>query len=164
MLSGFNTNVRHRGVVFHVQTEDSGRDNPNVVTHLFYGGNIMASVKSTYRDMLESDTLEAEVRALMEGQHKTVLRRLKSGEYDAGIESRLGSGAWADGTDTAATLPPDAPQEPVVAAPPPSQRETPKEQIARAFGDSVVSQKPLDEVVLDYLVENARKRKRSRPK
>lgn len=164
MLSGFNTNVRYRGVVFHVQTEDSGRDNPNVVTHLFYGGNIMASVKSTYRDMLESDTLEAEVRALMEGQHKTVLRRLKSGEYDAGIESRLGSGAWADGTDTAATLPPDAPQEPVAAAPPTPQRETPKEQIARVFGDGVVSQKPLDEVVLDYLVENARKRKRPRSK
>jgi hypothetical protein len=164
MLSGFNTNVRYRGVVFHVQTEDSGRDNPSVVTHLFYGGNIMASVKSTYRDKLESDTLEAEVRALMEGQHKTVLRRLKSGEYDAGIESRLGSGAWADATDTAATLPPDAPQEPAVASPPPAKGETPKEQIARVFGDGVVSQKPLDEVVLDYLVENARKRKRPRPK
>jgi hypothetical protein len=30
----------------------------------------------------------------------------------------------------------------------------------RTFGDSPVSQKPLDEVVLEHLVENARKRKR----
>ena len=35
-----------------------------------------------------------------------------------------------------------------------------KEQLTRAFGDGVVSQKPLDEVVLDFLVDNARKRKR----
>jgi hypothetical protein len=42
----------------------------------------------------------------------------------------------------------------------PTAAESPKEQLARAFGDSVVSQKPLDEVVLDYLVENARKRRR----
>ena len=38
--------------------------------------------------------------------------------------------------------------------------ETSKDRIARAFGDGVVSQKPLDEVVLDYLVASARKRKR----
>jgi hypothetical protein len=35
-----------------------------------------------------------------------------------------------------------------------------KEQPSRVFGDSVVSQKPLDEVVLEFLVENARKHKR----
>jgi hypothetical protein len=33
--------------------------------------------------------------------------------------------------------------------------------LARAFGEGIVSQRPLDEVVLDYLVENARKRKRA---
>jgi hypothetical protein len=35
-----------------------------------------------------------------------------------------------------------------------------RDRLARAFGDGIVSEKPLDEVVLDYLVENARKRKR----
>ena len=34
-------------------------------------------------------------------------------------------------------------------------------RLSRVFGDRVVSEKPLGEVVLDYLVENARKRKRS---
>ena len=41
------------------------------------------------------------------------------------------------------------------------QAESAKERIQRAFGEGVVSQKPLDEVVLEYLVESARKRKRS---
>ena len=52
MQSGFNTNIRHRGVLFHVQTEDSGKANPHVITHLFHGGNIMASEKRDYSEQL----------------------------------------------------------------------------------------------------------------
>ncbi len=44
--------------------------------------------------------------------------------------------------------------------PPPDSEQTP--QPMRAFGEGVVSQKPLDEVVLEYLVENARKRRRNK--
>jgi len=168
MLSGFNTNIRHRGVLFHVQTEDSGYGNPQVITHLFYGGNIMASEKRSYADKLESANLEAEVRVLMESQHKAMLKRLTRGEYDPGIEARLGAGTFGDSADSVATLPPpagDLPRAgtvgPPTSPPVPPREESPKEKLARAFGDGVVSQKPLDEVVLEYLVENARKRKRS---
>lgn len=160
MLSGFNTNFRHRGVLFHVQTEDSGRTNPHVITHLFHGGNILASEKRTYEDRLESDDLETDVRELMEGQHKAMLKRLNKGEFDSVIEQRLGKGVFhGQGSETASasvTLPPT--QE--TTQPDDAPMETPKERIARAFGAGVVSQKTLDEVVLDYLVENARKRKR----
>lgn len=165
MLTGFNTNIRHRGVLFHVQTEDSGRNNPHVISHLFHGGNIMASEKRDYSALLESQDLDDQVRGLMESQHKSMLKGLRSGGFDGAIEQRLGADAWGDGSDTAATLPP-AP-EPGEAPPAVAEmaiedpKPTPKEQLARAFGDGVVTQKPLDEVVLDYLVENARKRKRS---
>jgi hypothetical protein len=162
MLSGFNTNFRYRGVLFHVQTEDSGVSNPRVFTHLFKGGDILASMKSDYSDQLESPNLESEVRSLMEGQHKSMLRALSRGEHDAAITARLGARVFTDeGGDTDATIPPPEvlePVEPVAAA---KGSESPKERIARAFGDGVESQKPLDEVVLDYLVDNARKRKRS---
>ncbi len=36
--------------------------------------------------------------------------------------------------------------------------ESPSPGAARAFGDGIVSQKPLDEVILEYLVEKARDR------
>lgn len=168
MLTGFNTNIRHRGVLFHVQTEDSGRANPHVITHLFHGGNIMASEKRDYSDKLEIEDLETEVRTLMEGLHKDMLKRLTRGEYDDGIQARLGAGAFSNPADSEVdTVPPSlepaatAPAAPAAsAALAAASPESPKEQLARAFGDSVVSQKPLDEVVLDYLVENARKRKR----
>jgi hypothetical protein len=181
MLSGFNTNFRHRGVLFHVQTEDSGTANPHIVTHLFYGGNILASQKQTYADQLGSEQLDGIVRELMEAQHKAMLKRLKRGMHDPVILERLGPQAFKDdktGSITAAqiddqvatasasaTAPLSSPSPEASPAPapspPPAPPETPKERLARAFGEGVVSQKPLDEVVLDYLVENARKRKRS---
>ena len=40
------------------------------------------------------------------------------------------------------------------------EQTQPVSRLARVFGDRVASEKPLDEMVLDYLVENARKRKR----
>jgi hypothetical protein len=190
MLSGFNTNFRYRGVLFHVQTEDSGRDNPRVFTHLFKGGDILASMKGDYSDKLESASFEAEVRSLMESQHKAMLKALSRGEHDPLIMERMGAGIFRDqsATDTDATLPPPevtapettaaeelvakatspkkarATKKDAGAASPSAQSanpESPKERIVRVFGDGVVSQKPLDEVVLEYLVDNARKRKRS---
>ena len=177
MLSGFNTNFRHRGVLFHVQTEDSGTANPHVITHLFHGGNILASQKQTYADRLGSEQLDGVVRELMEVQHKAMLKRLKRGMHDPVIFERLGPQAFKDdktGSITAAqiddqvptasasaTAPLSSPSPEASPAPAPAPPETPKERLARAFGEGVVSQKPLDEVVLDYLVENARKRKRS---
>ena len=155
MLSGFNTNVTYRGVVFHVQTEDSGRANPHVITHLFHGGDILASEKRTYADKLESSNTDGEVRSLMDGQHRAMLTRLKEGHYDSGIEKRLGPDVWSDsrGGVTEPASPKGAGD---------GSSETPKEKLAKAFGEGVVSKKPLDEVVLEYLVENARKRKHPR--
>lgn len=225
MQLGFNTNFRYRDVVFHVQTEDSGRANPHVITHLFHGGNIIASVKSDYSDLLEEADVEAAVRRLMETQHKAMLKQLSRGEHDGAIHERLGTevlGAAADpgspsvsvsvsGTGSASRpgstassasvsaassaassgakgasasesasmrLAPSASASASASASSESEDAAPLQArtgstpsvaaarrdsssgLARVFGERVVSEKPLDEVVLDYLVENARKRKR----
>jgi predicted ThiF/HesA family dinucleotide-utilizing enzyme len=91
MRTGYNSNHGHRGVNFHIQTEDSGRARPHVITHLFHGGTILASEKADYSDRLESPRLEEDVKALMENQHKDMLRRLVGGELDALIGERLGA-------------------------------------------------------------------------
>jgi len=163
MQSGFNTNIRHRGVLFHVQTEDSGRANPHVISHLFHGGNIMASEKRDYSAELDSESLEDVVRRLMESQHKALLRQLRAGDHDAVIQLRLGADVFGgeDPSDTAATLPPESPTQPGVGGPAPrSAPDAAAPASSRGFGERVVTDKPLDEVVLDFLVESARKRKR----
>ena len=56
-LLGYNTNVRHLGKLYHIQTEDSGVRHPHVITHLFAdGGRIIASKKTTYAETSELKT------------------------------------------------------------------------------------------------------------
>jgi hypothetical protein len=52
-LLGYNTNVRHHGKLYHIQTEDSGATHGHIFTHLFAdGGRIIASKKTTYKDRI----------------------------------------------------------------------------------------------------------------
>ncbi|BCS54886.1 hypothetical protein GSbR_40040 [Geobacter sp. SVR] len=82
MVLGFNHNVRYRDEIFHVQTEDSGIDHPHFITLLFKGGVILCSKKTSYADILKTENLHAVVEELMKEQHKEMMRRLKSGEFD----------------------------------------------------------------------------------
>ena len=51
---GYNTNVRHKGKLYHIQTEDSGVKRPHVITQLFAdGGRIIASEKTSYEEHVE---------------------------------------------------------------------------------------------------------------
>src|ERR1700748_1472100 len=83
MVVGFNHNIKHNGKVYHVQTEDSGTDNPHVITHLFVGGNILSSRRSSYSHLMGQPNLEAQVRTLMEMQHREMLRALVNGELES---------------------------------------------------------------------------------
>lgn len=82
MLLGYNHNITYKGDVFHIQTEDSGVKNPHVITLLYRDGVILCSKKTSYADILKIEQLEAVVEDLMKEQHKDMLRRLKSGEFD----------------------------------------------------------------------------------
>lgn len=82
-LLGYNNNVRHRGRVFHIQTEDSGLKHPHVITHLFAdGGRILKTVKTSYAEHVGTEKLEAKVRELMKAQHKSMFMSLRDGEFD----------------------------------------------------------------------------------
>jgi hypothetical protein len=83
---GYNHNVRYSGRMWHVQTEDSGVNNPHVFTHLFTGGTILASKRLDYDASSEVQV----VQKLMQAQHKAMLRELKSGALDQKIEKLFG--------------------------------------------------------------------------
>ena len=160
MLSGFNTNIRHRGVLFHVQSEDSGRARPHIITHLYYGGTILASEKSSYADHLEDPNLGQLVRDRMEAQHKAVLERLRTRDFDDLIRERLGDSVFDEPEDSKGRTAPTAMTSREAHATTGARQSAGPS--GRSFGEGIVSEKPLDEVILNYLVENARKRKRRR--
>lgn len=85
MIVGFNHNVSYRGVGFHVQTEDSGVKSPQLVTLLYHGGTIISSQKTVYADILKVDNLSRVIEDLAKEQHKGMLRKLTSGEFDERI-------------------------------------------------------------------------------
>ena len=97
MLPGFNTNVRHGGALFHVQTEDSGRSHPHVITHLYHGGTILASEKRSYADQIDAPDLSRRVRDVMDSLHQAMLAQLRSGDLDEQIEARLGREVFTAG-------------------------------------------------------------------
>ena len=45
-LLGFNHNLKYRGRVYHIQTEDSGEANPHIFTHLVHNGIILSTRKT----------------------------------------------------------------------------------------------------------------------
>ena len=95
-ILGFNHNFRHRGLVFHVQTEDSGVNNPHIFTHLFNGGVIVSSRKLTY----DASSANEVVKALMQAQHKAMLKDLKKGTFDEKIDDYFGNDENLDGGAT----------------------------------------------------------------
>jgi hypothetical protein len=210
MLLGFNHNIKHNGKIYHVQTEDSGVSNPHIITHLFVGGNIMATKKTSYADIVSAGNLHEIVKELMQEQHKAMLRNLVSGVYN-GIDGKASAAAQAaqptprltisPTTTTRPSIPAHAaptqtnipaspavtPAAPATAAATPSQmkiqpespfqapveddvldsQDLPPEVLAARrlserpmpkdtsgptiFGEDLISEKSLDEVILGYL-------------
>ena len=82
MITGFNTDVKYRGVVYHVQTEDKGPQNPLIETLIYKGGEILASRRLPYGDLVKDPTDETTITKLMEDQHKGMMLEVKRGKFD----------------------------------------------------------------------------------
>lgn len=76
---GYNHDVRYRGRLFHVQSEVTVGRRPQICTQLFVGGAVLA----TARRALPVESTTHEVEQLMRAQHKSLLRELCRGSYDA---------------------------------------------------------------------------------
>lgn len=81
-MTGCNTSQTLSGRSFHVQTEDSGKERPHVITHLFTdGGRIVATRRTSYEEEIGAPSWVELVRFLIKFQHKTMLQALGSGAY-----------------------------------------------------------------------------------
>ena len=174
MLPGYNHNVQYKEKLFHIQTEDSGVQNPHIITLLYEGGNILARKKTSYEDILSSERLPQVVKEMMQEQHKSMLKDLKKGTFDERIYGVKPAASAAQPPAVAApTTSPEAPAAPT-APPPEPQAELipplplPPPATAKLielkegedlkdediFGADLISDKSLDEVILSYLSQN----------
>lgn len=86
MLPGLNHNFKYKDMIFHIQTEDTGKVSFSIVTHLYFKGTIIASKKISYADVKNSPDLKEIVKDLIDLQHKKMLLELKNGLYDDKIK------------------------------------------------------------------------------
>ena len=83
MITGYNTDVRHGEVVFHVQTEDKGTSNPFIESLVYVGGQVLASKRASYADLLAEGKDEKDIVTLMDHQHRTMIAAIRHGKLDA---------------------------------------------------------------------------------
>ncbi len=92
MITGFNTDVEYEGQVYHVQTEDKGRQNPVVESLVYSGGEIVASRRASYAEAVASSTYsESEILRRMESQHQSLIREIQNGQFDPGGPKPFGA-------------------------------------------------------------------------
>jgi len=83
MITGYNTDVEFDGRIFHVQTEDKGREHPMVESLVYSGGEILTTRRLPYEELAGSTEYSEEaVMKLMEGQHQELIREIRNGQFD----------------------------------------------------------------------------------
>jgi ribosomal protein L12E/L44/L45/RPP1/RPP2 len=138
MLTGYNTDFKCQGKIYHVQTEDGGLNSPSITSLLYHQGAILASRKTSYADIIKADCLEEVVRELMMEQHKQMIRDLMQGKLEI-----------AGAVPAAATSPAPAAQPAPLKAAAPAKSQPPKEE---------PKEKSLDDIILEFLAQEERGR------
>lgn len=175
-LVGYNTNVRHKGKLYHIQTEDSGVQHPHIITHLFAdGGRIIASRKTSYAQHIGQADLQQIVKRLMQEQHKGMFIALRDCEFDEpdadtsdapepvpaaqdvealerAARAREAESAVQSANETNAKT--DARYGTTVPAATGLGSQDTSQPSGSIFGGKLVSEKSLDEVILSYLADD----------
>lgn len=135
MITGYNTDVKHNSRVFHIQTEDKGASNPCVESLIYVGGEILASKKTSYAEVLKNGRDDQAVQELMEQQHRSMIAAIQRGRFDGP------NGTLQVPEGMAVTTP-----TPTPAAPTPAPAVVRERAEPRVSGD-----RTLDQVILEYL-------------
>jgi hypothetical protein len=82
VITGFNTDIEHDGVIYHVQTEDKGLDSPIILSLVYAGGTILASKRSPYVDLISEGFSDEVLAERLKRQHRLICAAIHSGRID----------------------------------------------------------------------------------
>jgi hypothetical protein len=82
LITGFNTDIEHEGVVYHVQTEDKGLDSPIILSLVYAGGAILASKRSPYEDLIKQGFSDELLAERLKRQHLLICAAIHSGRIN----------------------------------------------------------------------------------
>jgi hypothetical protein len=82
VITGFNTDIEHDGITYHVQTEDKGLDSPIILSLVYVGGTILASKRSPYEDLIADGFSDEVLAERLKRQHRLICAAIHSGRLD----------------------------------------------------------------------------------
>ena len=82
MITGFNTDIEHDGVVYHVQTEDKGLETPIILSLVYVGGAILASKRAPYQDLIAQGFSDEVLSERLKRQHRLICAAINSGRIE----------------------------------------------------------------------------------
>ncbi len=82
LITGFNTDIEHGGVTYHVQTEDKGLENPIILSLVYVGGAILASKRTPYNDLISEGFDEKALIERLNRQHKLIIAAIRAGRIE----------------------------------------------------------------------------------
>ena len=100
MITGFNTDVRHEGHVYHVQTEDGGKDNPILESLVYIGGTVVAKKRTPYPVPMNEDARQETLASLLKRQHRVIIAAIKAGRIEDLIRHSLRQQAGNEAQDS----------------------------------------------------------------
>ena len=141
MITGYNTDVSHSDLVFHVQTEDKGVEVACIESLVYVGGQILGKRRTSYREVLDGSEGKAAIVDLMDRQHRLMIAEIRGGQYD---EKAVNLGLVTAPAVAAA-------QEGVLSSEPIPISEEPAAAPAGVAGEG----QTLDQIILEYLNSEA---------
>jgi len=82
VITGFNTDIEHDGVVYHVQTEDKGLESPLILSLVYVGGAILAAKRSRYEDLIQAGFTEEVLIKRLKRQHQLICAAINAGRIE----------------------------------------------------------------------------------
>ena len=162
MITGYNTDVPHSDVVFHVQTEDKGLPAAWIESLIYVGGRIVARKRSSYKSELDQGGDKKVISDLMDRQHRLMISQIRRGKFDAKVaavtasaleklsrEDREPAVVAAEESSAEVPVPPPETAEPGTAPVEPEIPEIPE------IPETAQPAPTLDQVILDYLSTEA---------
>jgi hypothetical protein len=101
MITGYNTDVRYREKVFHVQTEDKGLGNPFIESVVYYGGQVLAAKRASYADLIQEGKGTDAISGRMDHQHRMMIAAIRTGKLDGKLREVFGVEMVSDETRVA---------------------------------------------------------------
>ncbi len=96
VITGFNTDIEHDGITYHVQTEDKGLDSPIILSLVYAGGTILASKRSPYEDLIAEGFSDEVLAERLKRQHRLICAAIHSGRIND-LKKMSGRGKPAPG-------------------------------------------------------------------